>query len=61
MGLELEKLDLLPEKYFILEVSADLKQRQQQLLKQSIPHLFECISWLDALPESSFVTVKSPS
>lgn len=52
--LELEKLDLLPEKYFILEVSADLKQRQQQLLKQSIPHLFECISWLDALPESSF-------
>ena len=52
--LELEKLDLLPENYFILEVSADLKQRQQQLLKQSIPHLFERISWLDSLPETSF-------
>ena len=49
--LELEKLDLLPEHYYILEVSADLKQRQQQLLKQSIPHLFQRISWLDALPE----------
>lgn len=52
--LELEKLDLLPEHYFILEVSADLKQRQQQLLKKSIPHLFQRISWLDALPETSF-------
>jgi SAM-dependent MidA family methyltransferase len=52
--LELEKLDLLPEKYFILEVSADLKQRQQQLLNESIPHLIERISWLDGLPEKSF-------
>lgn len=52
--LELEKLDLLPETYFILEVSADLKQRQQELLNESIPHLFERIVWLDSLPEQAF-------
>ena len=52
--LELEKLDLLPESYFILEVSADLKQRQQELLNQSIPHIMERVVWLDSLPEKSF-------
>jgi SAM-dependent MidA family methyltransferase len=52
--LELEKIDLLPEFYFILEVSADLKQRQQELLKESIPHLFERVIWLDSLPENPF-------
>jgi len=52
--LELEKLDLLPESYFILEVSADLKQRQQDLLNKSVPHLIERIVWLDSLPEQPF-------
>ncbi|MBL1142581.1 MAG: SAM-dependent methyltransferase [Proteobacteria bacterium] len=52
--LELEKLDLLPETYFILEVSADLKQRQQALLNESIPHLIERVTWLDSLPENAF-------
>lgn len=52
--LELEKLGLLPESYFILEVSADLKQRQQELLNESIPHLIERVVWLDALPEKPF-------
>ncbi|MEO1926756.1 MAG: SAM-dependent methyltransferase [Gammaproteobacteria bacterium] len=52
--LELEKLDLLPESYFILEVSADLKQRQQELLNKTIPHLIERIVWLDSLPEEKF-------
>ncbi len=52
--LELEKIDLLPESYFILEVSADLKQRQQELLNQSIPHLMERVIWLDSLPEKQF-------
>jgi SAM-dependent MidA family methyltransferase len=52
--IELEKLDLLPDSYFILEVSADLKQRQQELLKESIPHLVERIFWLDSIPEQSF-------
>src|SRR3989338_7197964 len=42
----------LPEYYFILEVSADLKQRQQQTLKQQLStELFAKIIWLDRLPE----------
>ena len=48
---ELEQLGNLPESYSILEVSADLRQRQQALLQQRLPHLFERICWLDALPE----------
>ena len=51
---ELDKLNSLPEKYFILEVSADLKQRQQELLNESIPHLVERVVWLDSLPEKAF-------
>jgi len=52
--LELEKLGFLPESYFILEVSADLKQRQKILLNESIPHLMERVVWLDTLPEKPF-------
>lgn len=52
--LELEKLGLLPESYFILEVSADLKQRQQELLNKAIPHLIDRIIWLDSLLEKPF-------
>ena len=47
--IELEKLNALPQHYFILELSADLKQRQQELLQQKIPHLFNKIIWLDSL------------
>jgi SAM-dependent MidA family methyltransferase len=47
---ELEKLDKLPESYSILEVSAELRQRQQALLQEKLPHLFTRIHWLDALP-----------
>jgi SAM-dependent MidA family methyltransferase len=45
---ELEQLGQLPERYFLLEVSADLRQRQQQLLAQFAPRVI----WLDALPAS---------
>ncbi|MBV8803032.1 MAG: SAM-dependent methyltransferase [Gammaproteobacteria bacterium] len=48
--LELEKLNILPKQYFILEVSADLRERQKKLLVESIPHLIHRIQWLDALP-----------
>jgi SAM-dependent MidA family methyltransferase len=48
---ELEKCDVLPERYSILEVSADLRERQQTLLQEKLPHLFERIHWLDALPD----------
>jgi SAM-dependent MidA family methyltransferase len=48
---ELERLGSLPESYSILEVSADLRERQQALLKEKLPHLFTRVLWLDALPE----------
>jgi len=48
---ELEKLGALPESYLILEISADLRERQQELLREKLPHLFARIHWLDTLPE----------
>ena len=55
--LELEQLQMLPARYFILELSAELKQRQQQTLQQRAPHLSSCVQWLDTLPESGFCGV----
>ena len=48
---ELEKLGSLPESYSILEVSADLRARQQGLMRERLPHLLDHVHWLDALPE----------
>ena len=50
----LEQNNCLPEKYFMLELSADLRQRQQQLVEKKIPHLANRISWLNHLPEQPF-------
>ncbi len=50
--LALEKLDRLPEQYAILDVSADLRQRQRQTLEAAVPHLLGRVVWLDELPES---------
>ncbi len=47
---ELERLDALPPRYFILEVSPDLRQRQHALLHQRVPHLAARIHWLESLP-----------
>ena len=41
----------LPETYYMLEPSADLRQRQQLKIKNSIPQLEERFVWLDRLPE----------
>jgi SAM-dependent MidA family methyltransferase len=49
---ELERLDCLPDHYFILELSADLRERQQQTIAEKAPQLSERVVWLDALPES---------
>jgi SAM-dependent MidA family methyltransferase len=48
---ELERRDALPESYSILEVSADLRERQQALIQARVPHLASRVQWLDALPE----------
>lgn len=45
---ELERSGQLPERYFLLEVSADLRQRQQHLLARFAPR----VEWLDRLPAS---------
>lgn len=49
--LELEQLGALPNNYFILEVSADLKERQQRLIQEKAPHLFHQVKWLDDLAQ----------
>ncbi|MDH3979528.1 MAG: SAM-dependent methyltransferase [Gammaproteobacteria bacterium] len=50
----LDTLECLPQRYFILERSAELKQRQQQLLQAELPELFERVVWIDCLPEQGF-------
>ncbi|MEW5968005.1 MAG: SAM-dependent methyltransferase [Pseudomonadota bacterium] len=47
---ELERLGALPARYAILDVSADLRERQQAALTRAVPHLAERVQWLDALP-----------
>ena len=48
----LEKKGSLPLHYKILEISPNLKQRQQEMLKQQVPHLFPLIEWLEDWPAS---------
>ncbi|WP_275096309.1 class I SAM-dependent methyltransferase [Sedimenticola hydrogenitrophicus] len=52
--LELERLDCLPARYLILDLSPELQQRQRQTLSQHAPHLLERVEWLTAFPESAF-------
>jgi len=52
MLLELERLGSLPKRYSILEVSADLRERQQAFLRERAPHLQARMNWLDELPDS---------
>src|SRR5487761_1999167 len=49
---ELEALNDLPESYSILEVSADLRERQRALVQEKLPHLADRVHRLDALPEN---------
>lgn len=50
----LEHAGTLPDHYFILEVSADLRERQQRIIQQRIPHLQQHVYWLDSLPDKCF-------
>lgn len=40
----------LPHRYLILEVSADLRERQRQTLARQVPALLDRVHWLDAWP-----------
>jgi SAM-dependent MidA family methyltransferase len=49
--LELERSGNLPASYAILDLSADLRERQQATLAAAAPHLLPRVRWLDRLPE----------
>lgn len=53
----LERQQCLPDNYYILEVSANLRQRQITLIKQEIPHLFDRVCWLSSWPDKPFNAV----
>jgi SAM-dependent MidA family methyltransferase len=48
---ELAAQGSLPEHYLILEVSADLRERQRALLQERAPTYAARVEWLDRLPE----------
>jgi SAM-dependent MidA family methyltransferase len=47
----LEAIGQLPERYDILELSAELAERQRTHLQTTVPHLMDRIHWLSALPD----------
>jgi SAM-dependent MidA family methyltransferase len=49
---ELAVLGCLPERYFILEVSADLRERQRQILQAKVPTLAARVEWLEQWPDA---------
>lgn len=49
--LELECRGSLPERYQILDLSADLRQRQRETIAAAAPHLLARVEWLEKLPE----------
>jgi SAM-dependent MidA family methyltransferase len=51
---ELERLESLPNSYWILELSAELQQRQQETIAARVPHLMDRVQWLRSLPEQPF-------
>lgn len=48
---ELAVLGRLPERYSILEVSADLRERQRHTLQTKVPTLASRVEWLEQWPE----------
>lgn len=51
--LELERLHALPEHYYIVELSAELRSRQKQTINGKAPHLTGKVQWLDTLPHEA--------
>jgi SAM-dependent MidA family methyltransferase len=47
----LGELDTAVEKYFILDLSGELRARQRQTLQQDAPQWLDRVHWLDRLPE----------
>jgi SAM-dependent MidA family methyltransferase len=51
---ELERQGALPAEYLILDLSADLRERQHATIAQAVPHLLDRVQWLDGLPDEPF-------
>lgn len=49
---ELAELGRPPEAYLILELSAELRARQQTLLAEQVPELLPRVHWLDGWPDA---------
>ncbi len=49
---ELAHLDQLPDHYYLLEVSASLREHQKQQIREKIPELIQRIHWIDTFPKS---------
>jgi SAM-dependent MidA family methyltransferase len=50
----LDSVQKLPERYWILEISAELRDRQREHIEQHQPRLLERVRWLDGPPEKPF-------
>lgn len=51
--MQLHTMGQLPARYLVLEVSADLRLRQQENLKSALPaEVYACVRWLESLPET---------
>ena len=46
----LQARNVFPQRYRIVEVSADLKDRQRRLIADKVPAMSDRVEWLDALP-----------
>ncbi|OOZ37206.1 class I SAM-dependent methyltransferase [Solemya velesiana gill symbiont] len=51
---ELARLDALPERYLILDVSPELRQRQCETLESRVPGLVSRVAWIEDLPDAGF-------
>lgn len=52
--IHLETVECLPEQYYILEISSNLRQRQHELIQEKIPHLSHKVHWLEGWPDKPF-------
>ncbi len=48
---ELGRLGKLPKNYYILELSAELQQRQKDTINKALPELIDRVVWLNRLPK----------
>lgn len=48
---EFESLGVLPARYLILDVSADLRERQRATIAAAVPHMLGRVEWLDRPPD----------